>query len=110
MATSRDVSGSSDIVHDYPCKPCAKHDINVEGVNFCAECQTYFCHGCVQYHNLYYQTHTIFNKSGVISGKIKHQPRQGGLACEKHAGNLIQMYCGEHDTVCCAVCIAVDHR
>ncbi|XP_060554537.1 uncharacterized protein LOC132715543 [Ruditapes philippinarum] len=111
MATSStDVSESSDIVHEFACKPCSDDDKNIDGVNFCAECQTYFCQACVQFHNKCFKTHTIYNKSGVKSGKLQFEQTQSGLACDKHAGNLIQMYCREHDTVCCAVCIAVDHR
>ncbi|XP_045173260.2 uncharacterized protein LOC123534869 [Mercenaria mercenaria] len=30
--------------------------------------------------------------------------------CDDHPGNVIQMYCGEHDLLCCTVCVAVDHR
>ncbi|XP_060602517.1 uncharacterized protein LOC132755644 [Ruditapes philippinarum] len=111
MATSStDVNESSDIVHEFPCKPCSDDGKNIEGVNFCAECQTYFCHACVQFHNKCFKTHTIFNKSGVKSGKLQFEQTQSGIACDKHAEYPIQMYCREHDTVCCAVCIAVDHR
>ncbi|XP_060554534.1 probable E3 ubiquitin-protein ligase MID2 [Ruditapes philippinarum] len=111
MATSSsDVSESSDIVHEFPCKPCSDDGKNIEGVNFCAECQTYFCQACVQFHNKCFKTHTIFNRSGVKSDKLQFEKTQSGLACDKHAGYPIQMYCREHDTVCCAVCIAVDHR
>ncbi|XP_045199766.2 uncharacterized protein LOC123554016 [Mercenaria mercenaria] len=109
-AVDQNVDESSDSIHDFPCKPCSDDGKNIEGVNFCAECQTYFCQACIVHHNKCFKTHTLYNKSGIKSGKIQYQQQSGGLACDKHPGNLIQMYCGEHDDVCCAVCIAVDHR
>ncbi|XP_045201944.2 uncharacterized protein LOC123555364 [Mercenaria mercenaria] len=109
-AVDQNVDESSDSIHDFPCKPCSDDGKNIEGVNFCAECQTYFCQACIVHHNKCFKTHTLYNKSGIKSGKIQYQQQPAGLACDKHPGYPIQMYCGEHDDVCCAVCIAVDHR
>ena len=30
--------------------------------------------------------------------------------CEKHSGNILQVYCATHGVCCCTVCIAVEHR
>ncbi|XP_045201926.2 uncharacterized protein LOC123555338 [Mercenaria mercenaria] len=109
-AVDQNVDESSDSIHDFPCKPCSDDGKNIEGVNFCAECQTYFCQACIVHHNKCFKTHTLYKKSGIKSGKIQYQQQAAGLACDKHPGNPIQMYCGEHDDVCCAVCIAVDHK
>lgn len=32
------------------------------------------------------------------------------VLCEYHEGKTIEMYCKQHDEVCCNVCISVDHR
>ncbi|XP_052778738.1 uncharacterized protein LOC128216209 [Mya arenaria] len=30
--------------------------------------------------------------------------------CEKHPGKALKLVCGDHDQLCCHVCVAVDHR
>lgn len=101
-----DVDGS-DIVHESPCKPCSDEDTKTEGVCMCFQCQTCFCEKCVGYHNKCFKTHSLFYKTFAKSQNVQ---QTSDLMCEKHPGNAIQMFCGEHDLVTCAVCLAVDHR
>ncbi|XP_045186744.2 uncharacterized protein LOC123544745 [Mercenaria mercenaria] len=108
---SRSVAGSSDVIHDISCTPCSEDARNTEAVNYCVNCETYFCQTCVGYHNKVLKTHNVLDRNAMKS--IKHESKQSEAEardCSEHPGNVIQMYCGNHDVVCCTVCVAVDHR
>ncbi|XP_045171828.2 uncharacterized protein LOC123533913 [Mercenaria mercenaria] len=117
MASGRDMSssvlGSSDVIHDFSCTPCFEDGKNMEAINFCVNCQTYFCESCVGMHNKLLKSHSVLHQAAMKAGSRTQSKTTAILPtgdCDDHPGNVIQMYCGDHDLVCCTVCIAVDHR
>ncbi|XP_045168559.2 uncharacterized protein LOC123531558 isoform X2 [Mercenaria mercenaria] len=115
MATGgKSQTDASDVIHDFPCVPCSEEGKNTEAFYECADCHTYYCQRCMEGHNKFIKNHTILDKRAMKSGSSqRRQSPQANLpeyTCDEHHGEVIKMFCGHHDVVCCTVCIAVKHR
>ncbi|XP_045178394.2 uncharacterized protein LOC123538389 isoform X1 [Mercenaria mercenaria] len=107
---------ASDALHDFSCTPCSEDGKHMEALFQCTDCQIFYCQRCVSIHNKFTRNHKVLEKS---SNLFKQGPRQQKLSCtsdlptdlcEEHHGEIIKMFCGQHNIVCCTVCIAMKHR
>ncbi|XP_053401617.1 uncharacterized protein LOC123549093 isoform X2 [Mercenaria mercenaria] len=117
MATGTDIAKSSkgsEEVFDICCSPCSEADRVREGKQFCENCGSYFCDQCLRDHNKFaaLRSHRIVDKSVV-------GPLQGGNTtvvgeptdrCVAHCGKIVDMFCKDHDEVCCEACVTIKHR
>ncbi|XP_053389083.1 E3 ubiquitin-protein ligase TRIM22-like [Mercenaria mercenaria] len=107
---------ASDELHDFPCNPCAKDGKNTEALFQCIDCKIFYCQRCVSGHNKFTENHNVVDKSSKLFGQRQRQQRSVSSSelptelCEEHHGQVIQMFCGQHNMVCCTICIAVKHR
>ncbi|XP_053392478.1 uncharacterized protein LOC128555094 [Mercenaria mercenaria] len=128
------VLGASEEIFDYNCSPCEESGVYKEAHTYCNMCKLYYCMKCTGDHDKFpaLRGHviTIVSLSGIRhylpldTTTVTSQPEQTvqtgthGVSipappvqpCENHPEEMIKMYCGEHDVVCCTVCIAHDHR
>ncbi|XP_060597658.1 E3 ubiquitin/ISG15 ligase TRIM25-like, partial [Ruditapes philippinarum] len=118
MATGKDIKSSvvvsSEEIFDTNCSPCSESGKLIEAVKFCVDCGSYFCSKCLQDHNKFpaLRSHQILDKSDKIKsdGNIETGPGLPTERCAVHHGKLVDMFCKDHDEVCCAACIAIKHR
>ncbi|XP_053404033.1 transcription intermediary factor 1-beta-like [Mercenaria mercenaria] len=98
----------SDDVHDFPCSPCAKEEKNVAAAKHCVECDVNLCTTCLNHHSKFsvMKGHQLLDKVKTPGGQKPELPSQ---RCDKHGGNVIDVYCPSHDKVGCSTCIAVEH-
>ncbi|XP_045178921.2 E3 ubiquitin-protein ligase Midline-1-like [Mercenaria mercenaria] len=116
FATSQ--TDASDALYDFPCSPSAKDGKNVEAMFQCMDCQIFYCHTCVTGHNKFTENHNVVDKSSKLfdQGQGKRYLKSFSSSelpsnlCEEHQGEVIKLFCGQHDVVCCTVCVAVKHR
>ncbi|XP_053385817.1 tripartite motif-containing protein 66-like [Mercenaria mercenaria] len=112
----RSLLDESDAFYDFLCAPCSDNGKNVEALFQCIDCQVLYCNKCVTGHNKYSKNHNIVDSKSKLFGQAQRHPKtfaNSGLPtdlCEEHHGEVIKMFCGQHDMVCCTVCIAVKHR
>ena len=114
----------SEPFYDFFCSNCAKDNKHTEGESFCVECNETFCTSCLVFHNKIaaMSQHELLD---MLTRKSRLEEEQLPVVkpskedpevhlptteCTVHAGQMINMYCGQHDVVCCTVCIAEDHR
>ncbi|XP_045188488.2 uncharacterized protein LOC123546347 [Mercenaria mercenaria] len=120
MATSkmfgRSQIDASDALHEFSCSPCSEDGKNSEAWYHCSICQAFYCQRCVDVHNKFTKNHSVSDKTsdtfGQEFGKSAKQ-NSNDLptdVCEEHHGEVVKMFCGHHNHVCCTVCIAVKHR
>ncbi|XP_045170658.2 uncharacterized protein LOC123533087 isoform X4 [Mercenaria mercenaria] len=107
-AEGRRFTKGSDDFYDFPCLPCSKEGKNVASVKHCVDCDENLCTSCLNDHNKFsgMKGHQILDKVQRSVGRNLQLPSQ---RCTKHGGRLIDVYCPNHDSVCCSTCIAVEH-
>jgi len=93
---------SSDSVHDYACITCEKNGRNIEAKFCCTECTRVFCNDCKDDHD------TAFPRHKVI-GRIDVDKWIRPLNCSVHQGKALELFCEDHDTLCCITCISTNH-
>ena len=109
MATCKD----SEQLFDVSCSPCSEDNRISEAKKFCVECGLHFCEQCVRFHKKIpsLQTHEIVDLTEGEKGQNKEDKAEIPTErCSIHHGKLIDMFCKDHDVVCCGVCIAIKHR
>ncbi|XP_053392477.1 uncharacterized protein LOC123562724 [Mercenaria mercenaria] len=112
------VLGASDEIYDYNCSSCEESGVYKEAHKYCDSCKLYYCKKCLGDHNKFpaLRGHLIKDvtsqpKQTVQTGAPSEStPGTQTEPCENHPEEMIKMYCGEHDIVCCTVCIALEHR
>lgn len=91
------------------CTPCGREGRTVDATKFCADCDETLCEKCVHDHKKF-----VVTKTHRITAKQKPPsvtPRQKLTEkCSHHEGKLLELFCSDHDELCCSVCVAVGHR
>ncbi|XP_053392480.1 E3 ubiquitin-protein ligase TRIM33-like isoform X2 [Mercenaria mercenaria] len=115
---TENVLGASDEIYDYSCSPCEESGVYKEAHKYCDSCKLYYCKKCLVDHNKFpaLRGHLIKEVTSQPEPAVQtgapcvSVPAPPVEPCDKHPEEMIKMYCGEHDIVCCTVCIALDHR
>jgi hypothetical protein len=105
----------SDADFEYSCTPCGEEGNDEKALKYCPECKEYLCEACIKCHLKFSATkkHTLHDK------EYKHcegdsvetiSDKENMLKCLYHSDRDIEIYCGDHDMVYCALCVAKDHR
>ncbi|XP_053388419.1 transcription intermediary factor 1-beta-like, partial [Mercenaria mercenaria] len=113
MATGGLHVDTSDEIFDFTCSPCAEQNKNREAVRYCVECQDYYCQSCTDMHKMFpaMRGHKLLNKADFNSSSHQQNlPQVPTERCNVHKTKVIDMYCRDHDEVCCTSCVAENHR
>ncbi|XP_045184897.2 uncharacterized protein LOC123542914 [Mercenaria mercenaria] len=104
---------TSDEIFDFTCSPCAEQNKNREAARYCVECQDYYCQSCTDMHKMFpaMRGHKLLFKADYSSPSNQPSlPPVPTERCNNHKTKLIDMYCLDHDEVCCTSCVAENHR
>ncbi|XP_060564165.1 uncharacterized protein LOC132723454 [Ruditapes philippinarum] len=113
---SNSLQHGCDFLHDFTCSPCENEGKNTEAVKFCMDCDEYLCISCLNGHNRYGGTkgHRVVDPANTNRSRVQVN-RKGSdvqsitVTCSKHGGKVVDMFCGDHDEVCCADCLQLEH-
>ncbi|XP_053396826.1 uncharacterized protein LOC128556285 [Mercenaria mercenaria] len=103
----------SDEIVNFKCSPCVANNRNREVVKYCVECQGYYCQSCADVMHMMpgVKGHTLLDKSNrKYPGLPAGLPEVPTERCSIHETKIVDMYCGNHDEVCCTTCMALNHR
>lgn len=107
---SKTLEGGHEPFYDFTCSLCEQEDRNMEAVRYCEDCFVYLCDPCLKNHDKYplNKRHRLLDQSKFVNVKspLLSLPT---TRCERHTGELINLFCGKHNVVCCSVCKALDH-
>ena len=59
-------------------------------------------------HNLLFKAHTVLDRTQIDDWQV--QQTVPSYMCEEHHGKELDMFCHEHDQLCCYVCVSTKHR
>ena len=82
---------------------CYNEDhLNIQANYYCAECKTYMCKKCENFHSKLFKKHNIYNldKTKNISDIFT------GFCKEENHTDKLEYFCKSHNKLCCAACIA----
>ncbi|XP_052778817.1 uncharacterized protein LOC128216292 [Mya arenaria] len=99
-----------DFIHDFACSACEEDGLSTEAQYFCNQCRKYYCNNCVPVHNKLYKRHTVLDRKDVKKWAATPGMVDVLERCERHPGEALKLVCGDHDQLCCHVCVAMDHR
>lgn len=108
---SQTLAKGSDEDFDACCCTCLEDGRHQEAKKYCRNCSLFYCEKCLRTHNKIPSSrgHVVVDTQG--SYKVcDDQTRLPTERCAIHSGKLVDMYCGDHDMVCCSECAAVRHR
>ncbi|XP_060551264.1 uncharacterized protein LOC132712844 [Ruditapes philippinarum] len=105
----------SDADFEYLCTPCADDGNDEQALKYCPECKEYLCAACIKCHLKFSATkkHTLYdNEYQHYEGDSVDttSDEEHGFKCVFHPDRDIEIYCGDHDMVYCALCVAKEHR
>jgi hypothetical protein len=105
----------SDADFGYSCTPCAEEGNDAKALKYCPECKEYLCAVCTRCHLKFSATkkHKLQNNDfqRCEKGSVNNTSDEENMfKCLYHPDRDIEMYCGDHDMVFCALCIAKNHR
>ncbi|KAL4219228.1 Transcription intermediary factor 1-alpha [Mactra antiquata] len=91
------------------CSPCGREGRKVDATKFCQDCDEHLCEKCVHDHKKFVvtKTHRIVGKQKPVSVTPRHKLSD---KCTHHEGKILELFCTDHDELCCSVCVAVSHR
>ncbi|KAL4233982.1 hypothetical protein ACF0H5_005637 [Mactra antiquata] len=104
----------SDESFDFICTTCDKNNKIVEAVRYCIECSGYCCQACTDTHKLFptLTNHNLLdvNQGSQAGSQQSNLPEFPTERCSLHKGEVLKLYCHEHDDVFCCTCIATSHK
>ncbi|XP_045203967.2 uncharacterized protein LOC123556932 [Mercenaria mercenaria] len=108
---SRRFEGEHEPFYDFACSLCEEEGRHIEAARYCEECFVYMCDSCVRNHNKFplHRSHQLLEQSQfgkVTKSKLVSLPTK---RCLKHPGELMNIFCGNHDVVCCSSCKVLEH-
>ena len=83
-------------------KKCSsKEHLEVNAINYCSKCEIYMCNKCEKIHSNLFPNHQSFNINqdlkDIFTGFCKE---------ERHHQFPLEFFCKNHNSLCCAACIA----
>ncbi|CAC5402933.1 TRIM56 [Mytilus coruscus] len=90
------------------CFSCERLGEKCEANNFCKECGELLCNMCTKYHraNKSTATHSVHLFTELSRDELK----SSNQCCNLHPGEMLKLYCCDHEIECCSLCVSVDHR
>lgn len=92
------------------CGTCEEGGDSTVASFWCRDCAEPLCQSCLKYHRLM----KISRKHKIEElDSIKHHPTRVlsvPQPCPDHVGKDIELFCADHNSLCCVMCVATEHR
>eukprot|EP00105_Crassostrea_gigas_P019201 XP_011437619.1 PREDICTED: probable E3 ubiquitin-protein ligase MID2 [Crassostrea gigas] len=103
------MSIDSDRAENKHCMFCQRNDKTVQAKHFCKTCTETICDDCKSFHSFVpiLQGHKIVTLSDSLDLTNDIEIDE---PCLVHKGKYIEVFCQDHDQLCCSICFATKHR
>ena len=95
---------------DKLCGMCEEGGNRTVASHWCRDCAEPLCDNCLKYHRLM----KISRRHKIEEMEIirRHPKRILSVPqpCPDHVGKDIELFCADHNTLCCVMCVATEHR
>lgn len=100
---------ASDILIDLGCSICEENGRTTEAVFYCAQCDKRMCMACSELHRQLYLKHVIYDQDNIGKWSRKSINITTDM-CEVHSDKEAELFCHDHNDVCCYICTSTKHR
>nr|XP_011437619.2 tripartite motif-containing protein 45 [Crassostrea gigas] len=103
------MSVDSDISKNQYCMFCQRNDKTVLAKHWCKTCTETICDDCKFIHSYVrvLQEHKIVSLTDKVDLKNDVEIDE---PCLVHKGKYLEVFCKDHDQLCCSICFATKHR
>ncbi|XP_062619406.1 E3 ubiquitin-protein ligase TRIM45-like [Saccostrea cucullata] len=93
------------------CEPCLRDNEEEKATTYCATCMENLCQVCTKCHKkgLTTKSHRLYPLSEIKSTSIVPDS-VSNLTCVKHKNREIELFCNDHEALCCTMCVSTEHR
>ncbi|XP_065925629.1 uncharacterized protein [Magallana gigas] len=96
---------------DKLCAMCVRDNKHVKAEYLCNDCRELICAACKGIHKI----NVILQKHKISAINMKDldddlQFPDVDEPCHIHQGKFVEVFCLDHDTLCCSICFATKHR
>ncbi|CAC5381782.1 unnamed protein product [Mytilus coruscus] len=90
------------------CGPCSRKNVSTSANKYCTDCDDPFCYDCITAHNTFkpFATHHLIDISAIRGAMNMNESKH----CPTHLKMELDLYCGDHDVVCCRSCMLEIHQ
>ncbi|XP_052061698.1 uncharacterized protein LOC127701771 [Mytilus californianus] len=90
------------------CGPCSRKNVSSSANKYCTDCDDPFCYDCITAHNTFkpFATHHLIDISAIHGVMNMNENKH----CSTHPKMELDLYCGDHDVVCCRSCMLENHQ
>lgn len=98
--------------NDSMCAACIRDKKQVKAESWCYDCQETICALCKELHKKFVslQKHKISPMTTLQDQDDKLQFLVVDETCSSHADKCVEVFCLDHDRLCCSICFATQHR
>ena len=92
------------------CDPCSRVDESSSATRWCVDCEDALCINCVKAHkgNKASTNHHVIDID-VIS-TLPTEALKTQTTCSRHPDYIMDIFCNQHQIICCRNCIQEEHR
>ncbi|XP_071179125.1 uncharacterized protein [Mytilus edulis] len=92
---------------DMFCGTCSRRSKSTKAIKYCTDCEDAMCLECLDVHGSIKScaSHHVIDVN-VIDGN----PFIVNKSCDVHPDMVLELFCSDHDALCCRSCMASDHR
>ncbi|XP_061196973.1 E3 ubiquitin-protein ligase TRIM8-like [Saccostrea echinata] len=92
------------------CEACKRGKEEEEAREFCLSCNEALCENCTKYHKINRMSfdHKICDLTDIKAASDVSNFKS--TTCTAHKNRPVELYCNDHDRLCCTMCVSTDHR
>lgn len=92
------------------CGPCNLDNVETEGSYWCRDCTEALCKDCFKFHKRFqalrgHEITTLRDASATLPPSHIDMDM-----CRKHGNRKMEVFCENHQTLCCILCLSFQHR
>ncbi|KAH3750246.1 hypothetical protein DPMN_184766 [Dreissena polymorpha] len=104
------VGKGSDSFTDFCCSPCQEHKIDQWAEFYCDNCLKFYCAKCINLHGQLFGKHVTYGRGDTSKWPVSKEVEDFIQKCDLHEDKRLEMFCNDHNQLCCTNCAFLNHR
>ncbi|XP_052235683.1 uncharacterized protein LOC127847672 isoform X1 [Dreissena polymorpha] len=100
----------SDLFTDFCCSPCLEHKIDQWAEFYCDNCLKFYCAKCTNLHGQLFGKHVTYGRGDTSKWPVSKEVEDFIQKCDLHEDKRLEMFCNDHNQLCCTNCAFLNHR